>query len=149
MQGIGTLLIHTIRLNRRTSRSPRPCSSSGQRMGQSCATVTIHAVAQVSAMRPCAVVLRLDWVTGFRNVPVAVIAAYAGQSGSAVRSELNRGNCDDLLGRVLSLYTCCLHVECSERNSIAGYSTMSRIFVTRRTVRDVSVTVLSKCQNFA
>ena len=47
-------------------------------MRQPCATVTMHVVAQVSAERPCVVVLRLDWVTGFRIVPIAVIAAYAG-----------------------------------------------------------------------
>jgi len=47
-------------------------------MRRLCATVTMHAVAQVSGRRPCAVVLRLNQAMDFRNVPVAVIAAYAG-----------------------------------------------------------------------
>ena len=61
-------------------------SRSGQRMRQSCATVTMHVVAQVSARRPCAVVLRLNQAMGFRKVPVAVVAAYAGHGSAAGQS---------------------------------------------------------------
>ena len=61
-------------------------SWSGQRMKRSCATVTMRVVAQVSAERPCVKVLKLDWVTGFREVPVAVVAAYAGEGNPVVRS---------------------------------------------------------------
>jgi len=86
IQGVGTFPLNLIRLQRRNTRFPRFCSWSGQRMRQSCATVTMFVVAQVSARRPCAVVLRLNQVMGFRDVPVAVVAAYAGQGSLAVRS---------------------------------------------------------------
>ena len=95
-------------------------------MKQPCATVTMHVVAQVSAERPCVVVLRLDWVTGFRKVPVAVIAAYARGGWSCCSiAILKHGNCDNLLGRVLSLHSCCLYVKCSKE--IRSQDTVPRV----------------------